>query len=70
MHTDAPTEFVYRFVCMCICISIYMFGTLSVKVPVHFCMKSMSMLLLLYRKCSSDYFQLIYIAFKQLSSGQ
>lgn len=70
MHRAAPTEFVYIFVYMCICISIYIFGTLSVKVPVYFCMKSMSMLLLLCRKCCSDYFLLIYIAFKQLSSGQ
>lgn len=64
MHMDATTEFMDTFAC------IYIFGILSVKVPVYFCMASMSMLLLLYRKCSSDYLQLIYIAFKQLNSGQ
>lgn len=34
------------------------------EVPVYFCMDSVYMDLLLRRKWSSDYFQLVYMAFK------
>ena len=69
MHTNNAYGYTYR-ICVRICVCTYIFGILSVKVPVYFCMESVSMFLLLYRKCSSDYIQLIDTAFKQLSSGQ